>query len=336
MGITILEIAKKTGYSKSTVHRALTSSSRIDEKTRQEILRIANKYKYEPNLQARCLCGAKTKILGVIIPDVGNSFYAKALKGIDELAEREGYNVLMFTSHMSEKKEELIVRKLQNHGVEGLLISSMAGGLELVSALKNAGIPYVGFHQTNMSDIDFVHSGLEIGAFKITDYLISLGHRRIGHVTIDQPVDLGIAQKLEGYKRALEKNGIPFDETLIMSRSKFYGFNTGYEATKELLKLRNPPTAVFVLCDRIAVGAVKAIKASGLRIPMDISVAGYDNEPFSEVIDPPLTTVSSSAYEIGKSAAELLIENIENTNTKKRQLVIEPVLVIRDSCRKIG
>ncbi|OQA86565.1 MAG: HTH-type transcriptional regulator DegA [Lentisphaerae bacterium ADurb.Bin242] len=335
MGITILEIAKKTGYSKSTVHRALTSSSRIDEKKRREVLRIADKYKYEPNLQARCLCGAKTKILGILIPDVGNPFYSKALKGIDEIAEDKGYHVLMFTSHLSWKREERIVHKLQNYGVEGLLISSMEGGIELVRALKNTGIPYVGFHQTDISDISFVHSGAEIGAFKMTEYLISLGHRRIGHVTIDQPSDLGIYRKAEGYKRALVKNGIEFDEKLIISRSKHYGFNNGYEATRELLRLENPPTAIFALCDRIAVGTARAIKDSGLKIPEDISLAGYDNEPFSEVIDPPLTTVSSSAYEIGKAAAELLIGNIENSIDEKRQIVIDPVLVVRDSCRKI-
>lgn len=336
MGITILEIAKKAGYSKSTVHRALTSSSRIDDKTRREILQIARKYKYEPNLQARCLCGAKTRILGVIIPDVGNSFYSKALKGIDEIAENKGYNVLMFTSHMDQEKQKRIVRMIPRYGVEGIMICPVsANDHKIIYELKNTKTPYVGFHQTSMNDIDFVHSGSEIGAFKITEYLVSLRHQRIAHVTIDQPADLGIAQKLKGYKRALKKNKISLDEKLIISRSKLYGFDTGYEATKELLNLPDPPTAIFVLCDRIAVGVVKAIKDSGLKIPDDISVAGYDNEPFSEAIDPQLTTVSSSAYEIGKSAAGLLIENIETDNKEKRQIVIEPTLVIRNSCRKI-
>jgi DNA-binding LacI/PurR family transcriptional regulator len=337
MGITILEIAKETGYSKSTVHRALTSSSRVDDTTRQNILKIAKKHKYEPNLSARCLCGAKTKILGVVIPDLGNSFYAKALKGIDEVAEDKGYSVLIFTSHMSEKKQKEIVRKIQNYGVEGMLISPMMENSgSLISELKNAEIPYVGFHQTSTDDMSFVHSGSEIGAFKLTNHLISLGHRRIAHVTIDQPADLGIAQKAEGFRRALKKNGIQIDETLIISRSKFYGFNSGYEATKELLQMPNPPTAIFALCDRIAVGVVRAIKDSGLKVPGDISVGGYDNEVFSEVIDPPLTTVSSSVYEIGKSAAELLIDNIENEITDKIKIIIDPVLVIRNSCQKIG
>lgn len=337
MSITILEIAKKTGYSKSTVHRALTSAARIDEKTRREILQIARRYNYEPNLSARRLCGAKTKILGVVIPDIGNSFYAKALKGIDEVAEDKGYSVLIFTAHMNEKKQKEIVRKIQNYGVEGILISPMMeNGGNLVSDLKKAGIPYVGFHQTNIDDMCFVQSGSEIGAFKMTDYLIGLGHRRIAHVTIDQPSDVGIAQKRAGYARAFKENGIPPDDSLIISRSKFYGFDSGYEATKELLNSANPPTAIFVLCDRIAVGVVKAIRDSGLRIPDDISVAGYDNEVFSEVIDPPLTTVSTSVYEIGKSAAGLLIQNIEKENTDKIKIIIDPVLVIRDSCRKIG
>jgi LacI family repressor for deo operon, udp, cdd, tsx, nupC, and nupG len=337
MGITILEIAKKSGYSKSTVHRALTSASRIDAKTRQDILRIAKKHKYEPNLSARCLCGARTKILGVVIPDIGNSFYAKALKGIDEVAEDKGYSVLIFTPHMNEKKQKEIIRKIQNYGVEGILISPMLeNGRSLISDLKSEGIPYVGFHQTNMDDMPFVQSGSEMGAFKLTDYLINLGHRRIAHVTIDQPVDLGIAQKLEGYRRAFQKNAIPVDEKLIISRSKLYGFDSGYEATKELLRTANPPTAIFALCDRIAVGIVRAIKDSGLNVPEDISVGGYDNEVFSEVIDPPLTTVSTSVYEIGKSATELLIGIIENKITDKVKTIIEPTLVIRNSCQKIG
>ena len=337
MGITILEIAEKSGYSKSTVHRALTSSSRVGDKTRKEILKIAKKNKYAPNLSARCLCGAKTKILGVIIPDIGNSFYAKALKGIDEVAESKGYSILIFTSHMNERKQKEIVRKIQNYGVEGILISPMMeNSRRLVSDLKNAEIPYVGFHQTNMDDMRFVQSGAELGAFKMTEHLISLGHRRIAHVTIDQPSDLGIALKIEGYKGALLENGIPFDETLIISRSKFYGFDSGYEATKELLRSAKPPTAIFALCDRIAVGVVRAVKDSGLRVPEDISVGGYDNEIFSEVIDPPLTTVSTSVYEIGKSAAELLIGIIENKITDKVKTIIEPTLVIRNSCQKIG
>ena len=337
MSVTILEISRETGFSKSTVHRALSGTSRIDPETRDKIMESVKKHNYQPNLQARSLVGAKTFILGVVVPDLSSTVYAKAIAGVEKIAQSKGYSILIFSSDNSPLKQLQLIKRIKQYGIEGFIISpaQLVEQQEFIDGLKNAGIPYVGIHNCHAQDICMVSSGEETGAFLAVEYLIKLGHRRIGHVTIEQPTDPGIKHKLDGYIRALRTYGIAYDPSLVVCKDKYYAFGSGYEATRELLHMPDPPTAIFALSDTVAVGVADGIKSMKLKIPEDISLIGYDNKDFAQVMKPKLTTVSAHFNRIGEHAAQLLIQKIENPDYELQKIVCEPELIIRKSCTKI-
>jgi DNA-binding LacI/PurR family transcriptional regulator len=335
MSVTILEISRKTGFSKSTVHRALSGVGRINPETRIKVMECVKKHNYHPNLQARSLVGAKTFIIGIVVPDLSSRAYAMAIAGVEKVAQSKGYGILIFSSDNSHAKQLQLINRIKQYGIEGFIISPapMFEQQEFIDGLKNAGIPYVGIHNCQAQDICLVSSGEEIGAFRAVEYLIKLGHQRIGHITIEQP-DPGIKHKLDGYMRALKTYGITCDPALVIRKDKSYAFGSGYETTRELLQIPNPPTAIFALSDNIAVGVAKGIKSLGLKIPDDVSLIGYDNKDFTQVMEPQLTTMMSRFDKIGEHAAALLIGKIENHDFELQKTVCIPEPVIRGSCGK--
>jgi DNA-binding LacI/PurR family transcriptional regulator len=336
MSVTILEISRETGFSKSTVHRALSGAGRIDPETRDKVMEYVKKHNYQPNLQARSLVGAKTFILGVVVPDLSSQAYARAIAGVEKVALSKGYSILIFSSDNSHLKQLQLINRIKQYGIEGFIISPahLIEQQEFIDGLKNAGIPYVGIHNCQSQDICLVSSGEEIGAFRAVEYLIKLGHRRIGHVTIEQP-DPGIKHKFDGYMRALKTYGVAYDPALVVRKDKSYAFGSGYETTRELLQISDPPSAIFALSDNIAVGVAKGIKSLGLKIPEDVSLIGYDNKDFTQVMEPQLTTVKTHFDEIGEHAATLLIGKIENPDFELKKTVCTPELVIRGSCTEL-
>ena len=332
MSVTILEISKSTGFSKSTVQRALTDSHDVNPRTRAKIIEYAEKKNYKPNFQARSLVGAKTFIIGIMVPYLNLPNYAEIISGVEKEATDNRYNVLVFCSENDHLKQLRLIEWIKYYGVEGFIIvpALEADQRELLDSLEICGIANIGIH--NCGDRDIISSGEEIGAFRAVEYLIKLGHRRIGHITIDQPVDWGIKHKLDGYIRALKTYGIAYDDSLVVCKDKYYAFGSGYEATRELLQIPNPPTAIFALSDTIAVGVADGIKSLGLKIPDDVSLIGYDNKDFAQVMEPKLTTVLTHFDEIGKRAAKILIQKIENPDFNIQKIICEPELIIRASC----
>ncbi len=337
MSVTIIDIAEETGYSKSTVHRVLSGAERVNKKTREAILAVAKRHNYQANLQARALKGVKTNLIGALVPDLSNVDYAKIIHGAEKYLEKRGCSLVILSSHMDMLKQERLLSQIRQHAIDGFIFCPIENRIEasLIKELSTAGVPFVGIHNTLNPHICAVRSGEIQGAYMAVEHLIKLGHRRIAHITIDQPRDPGIELKRTGYLKALTDYGIEYDPDLVIQASKIYGYDAGYAGLKKLFAKRTDATAVFVLCDRLAVGVYRAAAELGIKIPDDISVVSYDNREFTEVMLPRLTTVEAAFAKIGSAACKILIDRINQPEKAIERLTISPQLKIKDSCKAI-
>ncbi len=326
MSITITKIAELTGVSKSTAHRALSGASDISETMRQKILDCARSHNYQPNLSARVLVGAKTWLLALYGLDFGNVHFAQFLRGASRVADAAGYHLLTVSS--SDK-----MNHLRHLGIEG--VAAFFGSSSEIAGLYNLQIPMVRLIKQNPNgDEAAVSSGVRYGAALLVRYLLEKGHRRIGHLSVSQPDDMNVPEKLAGYQNALADAGVPYRPELVVSVD-FYTERCGYEGARKLLSLPEPPTVIFAQSDILATGAYRAARELGLRIPEDISIAGYDDKEYAALLFPALTTVRTPYQQLGAYTMECLIAEIEN-RPRPSGTPLLPVLAERSSVADIN
>lgn len=330
---TIRDIALKLNVSISTVSRAIRGVPEVNPETRKAVLEMAARLNYEPNRVAQSLRIKKTNTLGIIVPEIAMHFFSSAISGMQEYAAQHGYSIMICQSMESLEIEKSNIHMLVSNRVDGLLISlsSETKNVEHLQQLIQKRIPIILF--------DRVHEDIPVskvvvddydGAFKAVDYLIKTGCKRIAH--IGGPLSLYISsQRKKGYLDALAKNNIPVDEALIVHCDNLQV--DSIEATRKILKQK--PDALFCMNDPIAILAMQVLKEEGIKIPQEISVVGFTNEPVSSFIEPSLTTVAQPSHEMGMTAAKLLIDQMESEEpfipiTK----VIDTQLIIRNSTRK--
>jgi DNA-binding LacI/PurR family transcriptional regulator len=330
--ITLIDIAIKAGVAASTVSRALNNKPDVNEKTREQIKKIAKKYNFRLNPIAQGLKNNSTKIIGVIVPEIKHDFFSSVISGIEEVTYTAGYNILVCQSNESSEREIINTDLLVQQRVAGILVSiaqNTKNGDHFKDVLNN-NIPVVFFDRVCREvDAGKVVIDDEESAFEAVSYLIRKGYKNIAHLA--GPKSLNICKKrLLGYKTALKKNGIPLNRELI----RFGGLHEpdGYASMDILMKGNLIPDAVFAVNDPVAVGAYQKIKEAGLRIPADIAVVGFSNNTISSLIEPQMTTVNQPSFEIGKKAAEMLIGQIENKKERTAEtVVIKANLIIRNS-----
>lgn len=326
--ITLSYIAKKANVSVATVSRVLNGNSSVDEKIKNKINKIINSDGY--NIKKTI----KTKtIISVIIPDITNPFFANIIEGIENTANLYGYHIIL--SQFKENKDILnkYFKDIRNIGVSGYIIIPSIGNSEYFNdILKRANAPIVFLdRKVNIENINYVGSDNEIGAYNATKYLIDLGHKNILYMA--GPKDISTeTERFNGFMKALHDNNMDFDYNQYYKIANF-NFDESYEQMKDIIKSKLDYTAIFSACDVMCFGIKKATEEFGISIPNDISLIGYDNIPFSSIIG--LTTVSSQAYEMGKNAV-LSILNITNERiTDNVNIILQPNIVIRNSCKKI-
>ena len=330
--VTIKDIAKKLNISPSTVSRALRDHPDISTQTKKRINSLAEELDYQPDSIAQSLKKRRTNLIGVIVPEIKHNFFSAAISGIEEVAYRAGYAIIVSQSNESYDRECVNVRALISNRVAGLLIS-ISQTTEIsdhFKLLERQGIPFVFFDrvcediEASKVVVDDFH-----GAFKAVEHLINSGYKRIAHLA--GPKHLSISQQRHnGYLSALNKHKIQYNENYVVHG----GLNEedGIKGFQKLLKLDQLPDALFAVNDPVAIGAFEKIKEHGLKIPGDIALVGFSNNPITALIEPPLTTVSQPAYKVGKAAAELLIEQIKSgENFIPRKEVLKTELIIRDS-----
>ncbi len=331
--ITIKDIAKKLNISPSTVSRALRDHPDISPKTKKAVNTLAKRLNYHPNIIAQSLQKRRTNLIGVIVPEIKHNFFSAAISGIEEVAYRAGYAIIVSQSNESYNRERVNVRALISNRVAGLLISisQTTENSDHFKLLERQGIPFVFFDRV-CEDIEASKVVVDDfdGAFNAVEHLIESGYKRIAHLA--GPKHLSISQcRFNGYLSALKKHKIPFDENLVV----YGGLNEGdgIIGFQKLLQLDHLPDALFAVNDPVAIGAFEKIKAHGLKIPEDIALLGFSNNPISYLIEPSLTTVEQPAYDVGKRAAELLLEQINSKPEEfiPRKEVLQTKLIVRDS-----
>ncbi len=335
--ITLKKIAKEFGVSISTVSKALKDSHEISEEVRERIQAFADFYNYKPNSLALQLRNQKTSVIGVIIPEIVHHFFSTVIDGIEQYANEKGYNVMVCLSNESYQKEVSNISVLTRGSVDGLIISISRETQENENyqhfdALLNDDFPLVLF--------DRIHDKLQCdkviiddvgGAYKAANHLIDIGSKRIALITTQDYVTVGSLRK-EGYIKSLKNHGIVIDESLIY---KIDDNQNLYEQIEKVINVQNPPDAILAVNEIYAANALKIAKERGLTIPDDIAIIGFTSGLISEFTSPPLTSVVQHGYLMGKQAAELLINRIENTAPKEFQKeVISTNLKIRKSTKR--
>lgn len=274
-----------------------------------------------------------SKQIGLIILDVEDEFFSKISRGVEDIAHKREYSVILCNSDNETQKEKVYLHNLKNR-VAGFIIAPATGNQNhaYYGDLLQKKIPFV-FIDRYLPEfnVDYVVSDNAEGGYLATQHLLNLGYQRIA--LISDPECTSTRDREEGYRKALKEYGVKTDKSLI-KRSGLRNFEAGYHHTKKLLQLKSLPEAIFALNDEIARGSLEAVKEAKMQIPKDIALVGYDNLSLSFHLEVPLTTVNQSKYEMGAKAAELLIDRIEKKKNKIQQVVLDTNLVIRNSTVK--
>lgn len=332
---TIKDIAKKLHLSISTVSRALRNAPDINPETKKIILELAELMSYLPNKLARSLRQNQTNTIGVIVPNL-DYVISTMVKGIDEAALEAGFTVIVCQSNESFIREAVNTRRMLNSLVDGFIISvsSETKSNDHFKVLQEREIPLVVFDRVIP---DMVASSVildnEEGGFIATEHLIEQGYKRIAILAGPKTLDIS-NNRLKGYQKALKKYNMKFDPSLVVHCE--FNQDFAFFATEELLALKKRPDAIFTISDRMAIGAMIAIKNKGLKMPDDIGLVGFNNEPSLALFTPSISSVEQPSFEIGKMAGKIFIEQFLNNNfSDTRQEILKPKLYIRESSTRI-
>jgi LacI family transcriptional regulator len=328
--VTIVDVAREAGVSYTTVSRVLNDKGNVKPETRERVLTAMTRLGYVVDQRARSLAGGRSQVIGLLVHDVGTSYIGEIIRGIDaELASAQ-YDLLLYTTHRRKTKESAHVITLTRGMADGLLLVLPRDPGAYLEILRQLRFPHALVdHRGGDEKAPAVAAANWRGAYKATEYLIELKHRRIGFITgaMDQ---ICAQDRLAGYKTALTDHGIAFDPELVYEGDFFQP--QGYAGASALLELPHPPTAIFASNDVSAFGVMEAVREHGLRIPDDVSVLGFDDIPQAAHVHPPLTTVRQPLEEMGRTATRMLLEHIKDPLRLPERVELPTKLVLRQSC----
>ncbi|AJS58905.1 LacI family DNA-binding transcriptional regulator [Paenibacillus sp. IHBB 10380] len=330
---TIYDIAKKTGYSPTTVSKVFNNYTDVRERTRQAILQAAKELGYLPNAHARTLTTKKSWTIGVLFVEssgmgMQHPFFSAVIESFKQVAVSKGY-ALMFISKDVGGKQSGYLENCKIRGVDGVVVILSDYEDPYFKELLDSDIPCV-ILDYDTSQAHTVYSDNIEGSLLAVKYLHSLGHRRIAHISGGMNTFAG-SNRVQGYELAMTSLNLEKKECYIV-HSGYYSIESGYAAMMELLDLQDRPTAVFVAGDHLALGAIRAAKERGLNIPNDLSIVGFDNIELSQYITPALTTIAQDTVLMGSEAADMLIRSIDDPTLDLESLLVPVKLVVRDSC----
>ncbi|GAB3736239.1 LacI family DNA-binding transcriptional regulator [Spirosoma lituiforme] len=336
--VTIKDLARSLNLSTSTISRALRDSSEIGIETKRRVLELAQRLDYNPNPVALSLLSNQTNDIGVIVPEIANPFFAIVIAGIEDVAFAQGYHVVIYQSHEDYEREVLNVKHIYNRRKDGLLVSVATSTTDYThfKNIHERGFPIVFFdriceeidtHTVSVDDFE--------GAYKATEHLIKQGCERIAHVS--GPRHLLISRRrLHGYRAALLDYSRPIQDEWVVAAT--YNATSALAATHSLLAKTERPDGIFASSDNIAIGCHAAITEAGLTMPDDVALVGFSDLPMAALLNPPLSSVAQPAFEMGRSAAELLINLIRNPGEQSTSIcnVLKTNLVVRKSSLRVA
>lgn len=329
---TIKDVAQLAGVSVSTVSRALSNRVFVEESTKQRVLAAVKELNYQPSVMAKALREGRSYVLALLVPDINSLFYPELMKNIEKAAAEKGYALFLCNNNESIEKERQTVNMLASRGIDGLLCMSVRDDIShLLEFKQKTGIPVVLVNRNFPEQISCVTGTDELGGYTMTKYLLEQGHRRIAGVFGNFDMQRFRA-RYDGCKRALEEYGVKdYKRYFIYDASTI---EEAYLRTKDMLALPNKPTAFFATMDILTIGVYRGIEESGLRVPDDISVVGYDNIFMTQYMNPPLTTYSVPIAELAKHAVDIVVGHIEGKE-EKEYAVLEGTIAERKSVRRI-
>lgn len=332
MPVTLADIARELGVSKMTVSRAINNNALISAETRQRVLEVARRMNYQPNQHARALATSRSYLIGVVVPDLMNLYFAEVARAIESIARPAGFQLLICSTDEDATREIGEVEVLLQR-TDGLIISSVLAPTDTSAYRKmmrdGAKIVLVDRTMRDLRCPVVATDNVQVGRIA-TEHLIGLGHVRIGHLSGD--ASSVSTDRLEGYKRALEERGIRFDKSLVRNCGLLE--SDGYEAMSEWLARGDVPEAVFAVNDPAAIGGMKALAEAGIKIGQEVAIVGAGNIHYGDMLRVPLTTVSWSRAEMGQQAARLLLRVMagEALTSRARNVSLPPELIVRNSC----
>lgn len=334
---TIYDIAKRVGVSASTVSRALSNNGYCDEETRKNIEKAAKELNYAPDYSAKILRTKKTERILFAIPDICNPFYFDMINGANSVLEKYGYLMILFYTKHSLKEELKAIQNLKAKIADGMIMVSFNFCDKNIKAINSLNSPVVltnKYESLNGEDkFDYVYVDTYLGIKQATEHLLKQGHQKIAYVGGDMNEQTGL-ERFHGYRDAMLEAGLKLDLQYVFESN--YTESGGYFCGKEILNLQNKPTAVVASNDLMAIGVMNACDEVGVKIPDQIAIVGMDNTELATRVTPKLTSVAMMQEEIGRNAAQILMDRLNDGNSAKKRIKLFPRLVVRESSVKTG
>jgi len=325
---TLQDVAALAGVSTATVSNVINNTKVVSETTRKRILEAIDRLDYIPNNLAKSLKMRDTKLIGLLISDIANPFFPPVVRGIEDYLAANGYNMILCETNSDPVLEKENLRVLLSRRIEGLVVS-LAGGVE--EHFENIDTPLVFFNRVPVSNR---YNKVQVKNFKAAfmgaTHLLDHGYRRIAIIAGPQELNVG-RDRLLGFKEALLERDVEIDPTYV--RIKEFAASEGYEAMRELMQLPQRPEAVFTSNYALTLGAFQFLKDHGYRIPRDIAFIGYDETPWSTIVDPPLSVIRYPMHEMGEAIGAMILDLVgSREHDRARTVAFEPELVVRKSC----
>ncbi|MCK9190127.1 MAG: LacI family transcriptional regulator [Sphaerochaetaceae bacterium] len=330
--ITIHDVAKMAGTSTATVSHVINGTRFVSDELQKKVKEAMKELNYKPNMMARGLKGGSMKTIGVIVPDCTNTFFSEISRAIDRCCFAKGYNIILCNTDNDIKQQSSYCDMLISKMVDGVIMISSDNSDDDINKLTEASIPVVIADRTvNHKGVDNIIVNNEKGGYDATKYLISLGYTKIA--CIGGPTFISSSnQRIEGYRKALKESGIEINEDYI-SHGDFH-FAGGNKSVSDYMNLKDRPEAVFATNDMMALGFIDGLKSLKMEVPKDVSVIGFDDVQLARITTPKLTTIAQPLNELAQKATDLILNKVEKTDLNISQIVLDPILVERDSCRK--
>ena len=329
---TIHQVAERAGVSTTTVSRTVNTPNLVDAETAGKVWAAINELEYFPNGQARSLVSGRTRLLGLIVSDITNPFFPEVIKGFEDVAAEQGFDILIASTDYDAKKMAACVRRMMERRVDGLAIMTSEMDIHLVDQLARRQVPMVFLDvATPREGIGNIVVNYERGINEAVDHLVGLGHRRIAFVS--GPQQLKSAQiRRQAFLRSLSRYGIHEDDRLVVEGD--HKVQGGLAAMTRLLELEERPTAALASNDLTAIGMIRGIHRAGLTVPGDVSVVGFDDIWLAQFTDPPLTTVRLSRTELGQRAFHALVPDKANPSGGG-EVTVDTRLIVRETTRAL-
>lgn len=336
MPVTMKDIARELGVSVVTISKVLHGHTDIGETTRKRVLKCLEERNYRPNLAARGLITGRSYLVGLVVPDLLHPFFAEIAKSLSSALRSEGYSVILASSEENPELERRELELLQSRGLDALIIASTDTSSEHLKPIASS-MPCI-LIDRKLPGLSSAFAGVDdrMAGFLATEHLIKTGCKRIAHIHGRE--NSTSVLRYEGYLQALKKYGIRASKEYVIypeameDRSR----ESGQQAMKKLLALRNRPDGIFCYNDPMAIGALAVILEAGLSIPNDIALVGCGNLNYDDVLQVPLTSVDQQSDGLGRAAAKLILDTLANRKIAKKELLLKPKLVIRSSTKKNG